>query len=74
MVLNLIKIYDITRNGDELVRMLRAFGLIPKENEYQCTKCKNVLKLQRKSDRYVRKFRLRLKLRLRFIFVLNVIG
>ena len=50
-MLNLIKIYEISKDEDMLLQFLLKWNLVPKEGENLCPKCSGVLKLVRESDR-----------------------
>jgi hypothetical protein len=49
--LNLIKIYDICKNKEILLKSLQEWGLVPKIGEFYCPKCDEPMRLFNQGDR-----------------------
>jgi hypothetical protein len=49
-MVNLIELYELCKNKDELLSKLQEWGLVPKQWEYRCPNCKNPMKLCEKKD------------------------
>ena len=51
-MVRLNELYDICRGeGEEMVKKLREWTLVPKEDSYNCSKCKSSMRLQRATGR-----------------------